>query len=95
MDSDQNKNTGKTFTADVIIGEEKLATTLADVWTGGETLASCITSHYNERGGEGANGLYLHDGVGTYTNAAEEAGDNSYRYSLSLIHIYLYRFYTC
>ena len=81
LDSDQNKNTGKTFAADVIIGEEKLATTLADVCTGGETLASCITSLYNERGEEGANGLYLHDGVGTYTNAAEEAGDNSYRYS--------------
>ena len=81
LDSDQNKNTGKTFAADVIIGEEKLATTLADVCTGRETLASCITSLYNERGEEGANGLYLHDGVGTYINAAEEAGDNSYRYS--------------
>ena len=81
LDSDQNKNTGKTFAADVIIGEEKLATTLADVCTRGESLASCITSLYNERGEEGANGLYLHDGVGTYTNAAEEAGDNSYRYS--------------
>ena len=81
LDSDQNKNTGKTFAADVIIGEEKLATTLADVCIGGETLANCITSLYNERGEEGANGLYLHDGVGTYTNATEEAGDNSYRYS--------------
>ena len=81
LDSDQNKNTGKTFVADLIIQEEKLATTLADVCTGGETLASCITSLYNERGEEGANGLYLHDGVGTYTNATEEAGDNSYRYS--------------
>ena len=81
LDSDQNKNTGKTFAADVIVGEEKLATTLADVCTGGESLASCITSLYNERGEEGANGLYLHDGVGTYTNATEEAGDNSYRYS--------------
>ena len=81
LDSDQNKNTGKTFAADVIIGEEKLATTLADVCTKGESLASCITSLYNERGEEGANGLYYHDGVGTYTNATEEAGDNSYRYS--------------
>ena len=81
LDSDQNKNTGKTFNADVIIQEERLATTLADVCTGGESLASCITSLYNERGEEGANGLYYHDGVGTYTNATEEAGDNSYRYS--------------
>ena len=30
---------------------------------------------------DGTNGLYYHDGVGTYTNASQEAGDNSYRYS--------------
>ncbi len=30
---------------------------------------------------DGANGLYYHDGTGTYTNASEEAEDNSYRYS--------------
>ncbi len=30
---------------------------------------------------DGVNDLYYHDGVGTYTNASEEAGDNSYRYS--------------
>ena len=31
--------------------------------------------------GDGNEGIYYHDGVGTYTNAIEEAGDNSYRYS--------------
>ena len=30
---------------------------------------------------DGENGLYYHDGVGTYTNANQEAGDNSYRFS--------------
>ena len=30
---------------------------------------------------DGNNGLYYHDGAGDYTNAAEEAGDNSYRYA--------------
>ena len=30
---------------------------------------------------DGFNGLYYHDGVGTYTNANQEAGDYSYRYS--------------
>ena len=30
---------------------------------------------------DGKNGLYYHDGVGSYTNADQEAGDNSYRYS--------------
>ena len=32
-------------------------------------------------GTDGDNGLYYHDGVGGYTNADQEAGDNSYRYS--------------
>ena len=31
--------------------------------------------------GDGNGGLYLHDGVGTYTNANQETGDNSYRYA--------------
>ena len=30
---------------------------------------------------DGENGLYYHDGVGSYTNADQEAGDNSYRFS--------------
>ena len=30
---------------------------------------------------DGENGLYYHDGIGSYTNADQEAGDNSYRYS--------------
>ena len=30
---------------------------------------------------DGANDLYYHDGTGSYTNANQEAGDNSYRYS--------------
>src|SRR5699024_7955385 len=30
---------------------------------------------------DGENGLYYHDGVGSYTNADQEAGDNSYRYA--------------
>ena len=32
-------------------------------------------------GVDGENGLYYHDGVGTYTNADQEAGDYSYRYA--------------
>ena len=30
---------------------------------------------------DGENGLYYHDGIGSYTNASQEAGDNSYRFS--------------
>ena len=32
-------------------------------------------------GNDGDNGLYYHDGIGSYTNANLEAGDNSYRYA--------------
>ena len=31
--------------------------------------------------GDGVNGLYYHDGIGSYTNANLEAGDNNYRFS--------------
>ena len=45
----------------------------------GKTLANCIKENvYTE---DGVNDLYYHDGVGSYSNADQEAGDNSYRYS--------------
>ncbi len=44
------------------------------------TLADYVISLYDSEN-EGANGLYLHDGIGTYTNANQEAEDNNYRYS--------------
>ena len=44
-----------------------------------QTFANYIIENvYTE---DGVNGLYYHDGIGTYTNADQEAGDNSYRYS--------------
>ena len=42
------------------------------------TLASAIEDLYTV---DGENGLYYHDGVGDYTNANQEAGDNLYRFS--------------
>ena len=53
---------------------------LAEVCPEGGNLASCIQT-YNTTYGDGTGGLYYHDGQGTYTNADQEAGDNSYRYS--------------
>ena len=32
-------------------------------------------------GADGENDLYYHDGIGSYTNASEEAADDSYRYA--------------
>ena len=43
------------------------------------TLANYIINNVYTTDGE--SGLYYHDGIGSYTNADQEAGDNSYRYS--------------
>ena len=44
------------------------------------TLASYIINNVYT-GVDGDNGLYYHDGIGSYTNADQEAGDYSYRYA--------------
>ena len=69
LDSDQNANTGKSFSASLIIQKEPMTTNLGN-------FATYITNLYTE---DGANGIYLHDGAGTY--GSQEAGDNSYRYT--------------
>lgn len=48
--------------------------------TSGINLVNYITQTVYT-GVDGENGLYYHDGQGTYTNADQEAGDNSYRFS--------------
>ena len=52
--------------------------TLAELCTE-KAFATCIKEEVYTRDGE--NGLYCHDGIGSYENADLEAGDNSYRYS--------------
>ena len=69
LDSDQNANTGKSFTASLIIQEEAIVTNLGN-------FATYIANLYTT---DGVNDLYLHDGSGTYGTL--EAGDNSYRYT--------------
>ena len=69
-------------------GEVTDAATMGKTFTGGvavkaidreKTFAEYIIDDvYTE---DGVNDLYYHDGVGSYTNADQEAGDNSYRYS--------------
>ena len=68
LDSDQQNNTGKNMDAKIIMQREEY-----------KTFASYIINDVYTADGE--NGLYYHDGVGSYTNADQEAGDNSYRYS--------------
>ena len=75
LDADQNANTGKLFSANLIIQEEKIPTTLADVCPDGGNLASCITE-LNTEAGDGVDGIYYHD-----ADLANGANDNSYRYA--------------
>ena len=68
LDSDQNANTGKSFTANLIIQEEPMTTSLGN-------FAEYITQTLYT-GTDGDNGLYYHD-----ADLANGAQDNSYRYS--------------
>ena len=51
---------------------------ITDICISGANLASCI-KEFNSIAGDSAEGLYYHDGVGTYGTL--EAGDNSYRFA--------------
>ena len=75
LDSDQNANTGKSFTANLIIQEDVIPTMIADTCESGDNLASCI-AEFNTLAGDGADSIYYHD-----ADLANGAGDNSYRYS--------------
>ena len=76
---DQSANYGNSMTTEVSMMKEEYVPSLAEVCAG-KTFAECITTEVYT-GVDGENGLYYHDGIGTYTNTDQEAGDNSYRYS--------------
>ena len=59
---------------------DKMVPTFADICReeNSNTLACKVATNYTT---DGENGLYYHDGTGSYTNADQEAGDNSYRYA--------------
>ena len=75
LNSDQNANTGKSFSATLTIQEEAYEYTLADVCPDGGNLASCIAD-LNTLAGDGVDNLYYHD-----ADLANGAQDNSYRYA--------------
>ena len=76
LDSDQNANTGKTFSANLIIQEEKILTSIADVCPDGGNLADCVVLLNTTSKDSKYTGLYHHD-----ADLANGAQDNSYRYS--------------
>ena len=67
LDTNQAENGGKTLEAEIILSRKPVY-----------TLASYIINELYT-GTDGENGLYYHDGEGTYGTL--EAGDNSYRFS--------------
>ena len=68
LPTDQSANFGNSMITEVSMTKEENVPTLADY---------IMTEVYT--GTDGENGLYYHDGVGTYGTL--EAGDNSYRYA--------------
>ena len=80
LDTDQSINENATLDMEVVLQKDEIEMpAYHEVCTSG-TMACDIAKLY-DTDNEGSNGLYYHDGVGTYTNASQEAGDNSYRYS--------------
>ena len=75
LDSDQNVNTGKNFSASLIIQEDMIPTRVADICESGDNLAGCI-AEFNTLAGDGTDSIYYHD-----ADLENGAQDNSYRYS--------------
>ena len=81
LETDQSINENANLEMDVVLQQDRIAMpTFAEICReeNSNTLACKVATTYTE---DGANGLYYHDGVGSYTNADQEAGDNSYRYA--------------
>ena len=81
LETDQSINENANLEMDVVLQQDRITMpTFAEICReeNSNTLACKVATTYTT---DGANGLFYHDGVGTYTNANQEAGDNSYRYA--------------
>ena len=81
LETDQSINENASIDMEVVLQQDRITMpTFAEICReeNYNTLACKVATTYTE---DGENGLYYHDGVGSYTNADQEAGDNSYRYS--------------
>ena len=81
LETDQSINENASIDMDVVLQQDRITMpTFAEICReeNSNTLACKVATTYTT---DGANGLYYHDGVGSYTNADQEAGDNSYRYA--------------
>ena len=81
LETDQSINENASIDMEVVLQQDRITMpTFAEICReeNSNTLACKVATNYTT---DGENGLYYHDGVGSYTNADQEAGDNSYRYS--------------
>ena len=75
LETDQSVNENSKMNIEIYLMKEKPISTVADVCSGGETLASCVTT-LKEKDTLGVANIYFHD-----ANLVNGAGDNSYRYA--------------
>ncbi|MBD9107027.1 hypothetical protein EGP99_04370, partial [bacterium] len=75
LSTDQSVNENANMNIDVYLQKNAIPSTVADVCSGGETLASCVTS-LKQKDALGISNIYYHD-----ANLTNGAGDSSYRYS--------------
>ena len=74
-DASQSANAGKSMSAKVMIQKEVIPQVVSDICSGGETLASCVTT-LKQKDTLGLSNIYYHD-----STLANGAGDNSYRFA--------------
>ena len=75
LSTDQSVNENANMNLDVYLQKKAVPSTIADVCSGGETLASCVTT-LKQKDALGISNIYYHD-----ANLANGAGDNSYRFA--------------
>ena len=75
LSTDQSINENANMNIDVYLQKKAFPSTVADVCSGGETLASCITTLANKSIPSATN-IYHHD-----SSLSNGAGDNSYRFA--------------
>ena len=75
LSTDQSVNENANMNLDVYLQKKAFPSTVADVCSGGETLASCVIT-LSQKSISQATNIYHHD-----STLANGAGDNSYRYS--------------
>ena len=75
LSTDQSANENANMNLDVYLQKNAIPSTVADVCSGGETLASCVTT-LKQKDALGISNIYYHD-----ANLANGAGDNSYRFA--------------